>query len=196
MKSGRKATKYQREAVAVLLVLFICILFVKPPAEYKHNSIRNSLPDDTSILPSSLIEISEEAFYGTALSSIAFNDSLTYIGSFAFYNNRDLISAYIPTSVSYIGTHAFTKSTDIYGVFDSYVERWARSNGYHFTVKNIWNVGTPQIIHITKLISSILLCPFVPNYEYTYRRRRIKQYIRSMRPQDRPELLPINYRFP
>lgn len=196
MKSGRMINKYQRKVVTILLILLLCIIFVKPPAEYKISSIRDLLPDDTSILPSCLIEISEEAFLGTALSSIAFNDSLTYIGSFAFYNIRDLISVYIPDSVVNIGLHAFSSNIDIYGVCDSYVESWARSNGYHFTAKDIWNVGTPQIVHIIKLLSSLLLCPLVPNCEYKYRRRRIKRYIRSMRPQDRPELLPINYRFP
>ena len=150
-----------------------------------------------SSLPVSLLVIDDQAFWGTALEIVCFDRQLYHIGEKAFWNIDTLTEAYIAESTEYVGHDAFPRGTVIHGVKGSYAQQWAEENGYRFVRDDIWSSGTFVKEH---LLTLVLLLPFavIPadadRYKKAYSRFGI--YVRSMRPQDRPELYPINYRFP
>ena len=68
----------------------------------------------TFTIPNSVTSIGSYAFYGcTALTSIEIPNSVTSIGSFAFYNCTALTSIEIPNSVTSIGYYAFYNCTSL-----------------------------------------------------------------------------------
>ena len=150
-----------------------------------------------SSLPASLLLIDDQAFWGTALEIVCFDRQLYRIGEKAFWNIDTLTDAYIAESTEYIGHDAFPFGTVIHGVKDSYAQQWAEENGYQFAQDDIWNSGSLVKEH---LLTLVLLLPFtvIPADADRYKKAysRFGVYVRSMRPHDRPELYPINYRFP
>ena len=79
---------------------------------------------------------------------------------------------------------------------DSYAAKWAEEHDAAFipTVE-----GASLLRYISKLLTEefALLLPFSIGPNLLRRlRRKAENAVRSMRPQDRPELNPIDYRFP
>lgn len=151
------------------------------------------------ILPRALRSIGEEAFKGTAVESVVIADGVTAIGERAFADMHTLKMICVPESVEYIADHAFEGSMNlvIQGKTDSYISRWAREHGIAFT-----NSETAALnkLRLKRLVKESFLTLFalsaVSTIEYLWQFSRRKSVLKSMRPQDRPELYPINYRFP
>ena len=186
-----------------LIVVMIIVLFV--PAD---SIVRRALPapaelviqergsnDALAAFPKQLQYVGCEAFAGTAFETAVFDHALIYIGSNAF-SDADLLSdVYIPERTEHIGEHAFLKTAVIHGVEGTYAHKWSEQNGNRFRADDIWTcksaVKTPSIEPL--LILLFFVCPAHVD------RKAVKKaciYFRSMRPQDRPELYEINYRFP
>lgn len=151
-----------------------------------------------STFPSSLKIIKEGAFENTNLNTIVFNLGIIHIEDYAFQKTNGLHDVYIPESTEYIGNNVFPNHITIHGIRTSFAEQWAKENGYSFIIDNVWgtNTSTP-IVHIVRIC--FLVCCFVIPYDkekLIMIRKRISEVILSMRPQDRSELYPINYRFP
>ena len=77
------------------------------------------------IIPNSVTEIKDGAFYGCAsITSVTIPDSVISIGGVAFKNCRSLTSVIIPDSVTSIGSRAFEYCYGLTGVYISSIESW------------------------------------------------------------------------
>lgn len=154
---------------------------------------------DVFIMPTSVEKIEAEAFVGTAVRTIIFHDGLHSIGDLAFADSHNLTDVYIPSSTEYIGRNAFpsNRKVTIHGVIGSLAEKWAKEHQVPFVPSNIGNVvedggGTNH----SKRISADRVFQ-ATNYERNnHLHGRTENEGKSMRPQERPELNPIDYRFP
>ena len=180
------------KVLAVFLVIYLFCSSTISPKTFCNSKICANFPKSLQI-------IGEEAFSGTALKIVIFDDELLFIGKLAFDGNYNLSCVYIPESVSYIGDSAIPNNTDlvINGIADSYVQKWAKANRIDFTVNDIWS-GTQlsNVIQSNKRLLVYLIICFAALETYLRAFWKIKKRFVSMRPQDRPELYPINYRFP
>lgn len=152
----------------------------------------------TMVLPASLRTIEAEAFAETAASIVVLPESTAVIGERAFASIRTLREIHIPQSVQYMADHVFEGSPNltVFGEANSYAENWAREHDVLFTRAGSGILANGKLLN---LIANefLLLLPFGcidPRLLCLLRRRRNTE--RSMRPQDRPELNPIDYRFP
>lgn len=142
--------------------------------------------------------IEDEAFEATAAMTVIFSDSLVRIGERAFAYSSRLREIVIPESVAYIGDSALegVSGLVIRGAVDSYAARWASEHDIAFTPINTvqtWIKTLVQMLGVSPVaLLPVYACPAITNR----RRRTVLDAWRSMRPQDRPELYPIDYRFP
>lgn len=85
-------------------------------------------------LPASLITIEDEAFEGTAITTIVLPKSVKKIGDYAFANIQSLRKIEIPNTTMHIGENAFKGSNDVIvsGAPKSYARTWAYANGVPF----------------------------------------------------------------
>ena len=68
----------------------------------------DTVPIDSLTLPSSLVQIDDNAFYGSELTSLTIPDSVTSIGNRAFYNSKlTTLTFVIGKSLKTIGEEAF-----------------------------------------------------------------------------------------
>ncbi len=182
-------------AVSFLFSLALLFLALFPKDTFTLDSALTDM-SSVSILPISLREIDDEAFYSTNLQSVAFGDQLVHIGVRVFENIHNLIDIYIPRSTTHIGMNAFPAETIIHGVKNSYALRWARENGYRYTYDDIWDSSILKEFNHFEILIYILFAVIPLTEDAAQISRRIREVIFSMRPQDRPELYPIDYRFP
>lgn len=182
-------------ALVVMLLILVPLVFI-PPNPQAHVP-RSDVLKSAAMFPSSLEFIFDDAFFGTAFRSAVFEDRLVHIGSSAFQNSEDLKDIYIPQSTYFIGPDAFPTPAVIHGVKKSYAQTWAEENGYRFVEDDIWYArGEAPSIRLEPLLI-MLWFVFPADFEKCFLRwRRRTEYVRNMRPQERPELYPINYRFP
>lgn len=185
--------------ICVLFMAWCFILLILIPSSPLFIENEDSASEVAFTLPGLLETIEDEAFEGIAAESITFSNSLLSIGERAFANNRYLKIVSIPESVKYIGDHAFDGSKDlvIYGLVKSYVAEWAREHDISFaSSENVPDYSKERSkIRIAEIC--ILLSFICCDSEMIQRlRKHAKNAGRSMRPQDRPELNPIDYRFP
>lgn len=191
----KKHSKYHRYIV-MLIIVFIMIYIIPPMSSASLCSSSFNKSKNVAILPTRLNRVEDEAFSGTALSAIIFKSGFQNIGACAFQNSVNLKDVYIPFSVRFIGAHAFPSNVNIYGIVGSYAQKWANKNGHRFIEKDIWSCVTKTIVELRQILLYILLVPAVSDEMIRNRRWFICRYIISMRPQDRTELFPIDYRFP
>ena len=180
--------------LAVFIVLCIPPLFSTACAEKTNSGI-----DRTFIFPLSLEIIEDEAFEGSAVETVVFPDGLLSIGSRAFGNAYFLTDVYIPDTTTYIADSAFfvTPNLTIHGLDGSYAMDWANSHKISFVVDHVRNtIVQSRRQHNTRtdpMNRFIVLPVLLILFEFF----RLGYYeLRSRRPQDRPELNPIDYRFP
>lgn len=86
------------------------IKFDGPVTMVGYNAFYNNSTIKSIILPSTVTEIDDRAFFYSSLESITINDGVTRIGDSVFSNSR-LGSIVVPNSVTEIGTFAFSTGT-------------------------------------------------------------------------------------
>ncbi len=185
-----------KKSILAFLLMLIAVAF--SPVGYANEA--KPPPQDTSfVFPASLEEVEEEALEGTAVTTVVFQSNVVSIGDRAFADTAYLHDIFIPPTTEYIGENAFPDNTEliIHGVKGSYAEKWANEHQVPFVVSNIWCQHTAngrllytQGIPLERMIKALTpdrLIGVSPPTAYGER---------SMRPQDRPELNPIDYRFP
>lgn len=184
--------------IALLLTLLFCICICVFPSSLLQEKTGDS-SSFTFVLPASLVTIWDEAFGSTAAETVILPDSLVVIGERAFADNLNLKEITIPESVNYIGDQAFEGvfGLTIRGAEDSYAARWAQAHDIAFSTAEtalnwIEAPGKRLCNSFIAALNCLCVCPAVS----LRRRRRILDMWRSMRPQDRAELYPIDYRFP
>ena len=151
-------------------------------------------------MPSDLKLVEAEAFIGTAEERIVFQPSLKSIGERAFADTAALKEVYIPSSVVYISDNAFqgVGKLTVYGVPRSYAQGWAKKHGYSFVTVDIWmqlDDSRASWVYIEGLNPEWNVWD-TPLTGITFDAGRIGNEWASKRPQQRPELNPIDYRFP
>lgn len=183
----------------LIMIIIAVISFVLTPvdADSMDNKEKGIHTISEYTLPSSLIVLGDEAFTNTAIKSLALDESIIYIGRRAFWESSELVNVYVPRSVCYIGNDAFPKETIIHGIGGSFVQKWAGRNGYKFCNEVVWSSSNSSSFNtIVFLLSQTVFIK--PDRELidTLIQKRATAFIKSMRPQERPELNPIDYRFP
>lgn len=175
--------------VLVTLLLITFFLFSAAYAEETYE------PDTSGFhFPSGLQVVEDEAFSGTAAEEIVFPDGFIYLGENAFEGNSELTDVYIPPSTQYIADTAFPMNSAliIHGVEDSYAQEWAEENNVPFVVENIWK-PILKTVSIQKIGIAFLFQIVIPKKIIKIGSRAEDE---SIRPQDRPEMYPIDYSFP
>lgn len=186
-----------KKTASILIILLFLIILILPRNDFYGEMILGE--SSIFVLPESLKSIDDEAFSGTAVNTLIFPDGLLSIGNNAFCNSAYLIDVYIPETTIHIADSAFSGSSRfvIHGIDGSYAKKWAQDHQIPFTTCSIWNTSVQQRridgrqgTLIERYIQLINTSVFV------LIKKRKKDIVRSMRPQDRPELNPIDYRFP
>ena len=184
---------------SIVLLLLVQLLLVLSPLYVVRQETTKEHKDYTFTFPSSLETIESEAFAGTEAQTATFQKRLQNIGKKAFHSAVNLKDVYLPDSVVIIADSAFPKNKGltIHGVEGSFAQQWAEENGFEFVEDDIWaDTQVSEVIHVETLLSLFWIVCSVDEKAIIKFFTRIKWFTKSMRPQDRPELYPINYRFP
>lgn len=186
-----------KKCIVLLMVVHLLLALSPLPAACQERL--DATNEHTFRLPASLEKIDVEAFTGTIAKTVIFQDGFQRIESNAFFEANYLTHVYLPGSVEFIADSAFSKNEEltIHSLKGTYVQRWAEENNIDFVVDDIWtDIQITEGIHIESLFSLFwIVCP-MDEKALTKFSERIKKFEKSMRPQDRPELYPIDYRFP
>ena len=183
--------------LALVLVLLLILSCCSRAGPFLTENL--SAKAETSFkLPASLMVIEDSAFEGTAAEAVELPDSLISIGERAFADSN-LRAISIPESVEYIAEHAFdgTDQLTISGVKGSYAENWANEHNVVFIRQGTaaaWQIKLKKLFQ-NNMALTVTLSFLSPGITLR-RRRRTGDSWRSMRPQDRIELYPVNYKFP
>ena len=183
--------------ISLLLAFFIVISLCFSTAGLSWKPIEN----DTAysfVFPDSLELIEDEAFESTAPKAVILSDSVVKIGQRAFAYSLDLKTVTIPESVIYIGEQAFEGIPELVvrGSENSYAAQWAFEHEICFIPLDSAAAWVETLIKLLAGSVFTLLPVCIWPEETSLRRRKTLDVWRSMRPQDRPELYPINYKFP
>lgn len=180
-----------------LHIVFFALAYFALGMAYAEEDITAS--EKIFVLPSSLQRIEEGAFCETAVQTAFFPQGLLVIENNAFEDARGLQHIYIPPSTRYIADSAFPSNIDLvlHGVRGSYAQKWAKKHGVGFVAENIWKhkPNYPGAASVRIAEKGIVIHDV--NQDISVRMIfESWNEIRSRRPQDRPELNPIDYRFP
>ena len=189
----RSKSEHDRHLMMTLLTVVILFAFIPSVVGKLYEKVHNN---SVFIAPVSLSCVEEEAFADTAFRKVVLNEKLVYLGEKAFWNSQPLQSAYIPESAEFVGLNAFPTDTLIHGSIGSYAQQWAMVNGYRFQSNNEYICCSKIMLSILLLSLSFLVRLIAEEKSVEYRFRCVKAYLMDMRPQNRSELYPINYRFP
>lgn len=192
-----------KDSICVFIITVFIIALFYPCFDSVYKSLQQNMAKDDVVIneqvamfPRNLRIVEQEAFAGTSLNKIIFEYGLLKIESKAFSDIDTLREVFIPESTEYIGYQAFYIKAVLYGVHDSYVEEWASENCYRFIVEDIWSHDS-STQRVSLELLWIFICFACPSdHNVVHIKRRIYEFVKSMRPQDRSELYPINYRFP
>ena len=186
-----------KKLAIILAIVFSSTILFSTASLFQTRAVNDKV--SVFAFPASLEIIGDEAFEGTAAENVIFPYSLIRIGERVFAGNFALRTISIPESVEHIGDRAFEETSDltIYGAQNSYAASWASMHGIAFVEENttqIWMKKIEKLINVDFCIVLTSVCIYP---KFALLRRRNKQNLwRSLRPQDRPELYPIEYRFP
>lgn len=185
--------------VSLMIIIAIIAFGFHLPAFAEKQAFTNQT-ESVFVFPSSLQLIDEEAFEGTAVKTVIFPNGFIRIENDAFANSRHLTDVYFPPTTQYISETAFSsdKNYIIHGVKGSYAEEWAQKHKVPFIEENIWKLilDNSKTISIRDLGIDILYNRIVNPDRIIKIVSRAENEDESKRPQDRPELNPIDYRFP
>ena len=156
--------------------------------------------DSIYVFPFKLQTIEEEAFSGVSAETLIFSEGLLRIEDNAFADDLCLKQVRLPSTIEYISESAFSSYADltIHSVKNGYAEEWADNHGIPFVPEKIWE---SLLFSTMKMQNSQKV---VEGYKHRIGKAgiivllNVRRYVnnRSMRPQDRAELNPIDYRFP
>lgn len=185
----------KRITAILFLLVYLAFLSLSPTNDGKNSSKQEVMFQ----FPTSLKYIEKEAFWDTAVEIIAFPEGFLCLEDNAFAENTHLKKIILPSTTIYIADSAFvvTAETVIYGDWGSYVQDWARKHGASFAYENLWSSILDNVKKVGNYIEQIqdlfhaLLATMFFNSVITG-----QDMGKSRRPQDRPELNPIDYRFP
>lgn len=156
-------------------------------------------PASVSFFPSSLLYIEDEAFEATAFRAVFLPDGFLGIGDRVFRDAPSLCMVFIPQTTTSIGADSFplNRFFVIHGVEGSYASDWAKQQ--HLPFIPDYSVAWLLLNRLTQTVRSndAMDTIQITALEAGARSKGQSEHAdRSMRPQDRPELNPIDYKFP
>lgn len=182
----------------VLLVLFAAVFLLLGASPSTDKQAHEGY-GETAVFPNSLMVIEDEAFEGTAFRTLVFKDGFLRMGDRVFSGILFLKEVYLPRSVDYISDTAFSGSefVKIWGYAGTYVQEWAKRQNIDFCRSDFWYSAPTNVQYaIEKLLAMFFVFCLPVTEDLIKNKRYIEDLAISMRPQDRPELNPIDYRFP
>ena len=186
-----------KKGVSIALALLLLISFLS--FEGARTEKPESPQEGTYKFPEALLEIEDEAFFCTAVETVILPDGFQRMGDSAFAQANFLRAAYIPPTAEYISDFAFPENARfmIYGIEGSYAEHWAQKHRVPFEARDIWSAAAGRLRAFGAPGGAAHRTERAINPA-----RAIQVNVRgadegaSMRPQERPELNRIDYRFP
>lgn len=181
----------------ISLLLAVLLLAVSSVPFVSVESARMKISEETSfVLPLQLQSVGEDAFAGTAVETVAFPEGFHQIEDGAFAGAEKLSDVYLPVSAASIGASAFpeNEALTVHAQKGSAARNWALSHKVRFREDaRRMPAEKGHSLSINLYSAHGLFGTVSPE-----RRTPLNAvYIdHSMRPQDRPELYPIDYRFP
>lgn len=195
LKGGEKRV---RKNVAVLLLAVIVLTFI--PIGLTSSQKENTEPAAVYHFPASLREIGDEAFSQTGVKAVILREGLAHVGEKVFAGSRFLTDIFIPASMGHLEDSSFPQDMGltIHRLKESYVADWVRERQIPFAQSNteystlisrntLYNEERAFVDRHARLI--------VSDNQIKLHERDADEG-KSMRPQERPELNPIDYRFP
>lgn len=183
-----------KKALIYLFVLCSMVVFFSFGAASAEGIKGDS--ESTFFFPASLQEIEKEAFSGTAVETVVFQYGFLSIGEDAFSDTDCLRDVFLPPSTEHIADSAFPSNSKlvIHGVEGSAAQEWAEEHRVTFVAEDIWMLmpDTGEKISGHENENCFIDSAVDPNQTVS----RATDKNESKRPQDRPELNPIDYRFP
>ena len=183
----------------IITILLIILFLLVSPFAYALVGDTGPPTENTFILPASLQSVDEEAFVGTAAKTVIFPEGFTSLDYRVFEHADNLTDVYFPASTEYIGLDSLPHNIDltVHGTDNSFAQHWASENGIAFVIDDIWTKAqASDTFHVESLLAMFfIICPMDEKRLEQFL-RDVGEFIRSMRPQDRPELNAIDYRFP
>ena len=179
---------------AILVLFIVCFSLASAQADERLKPVKSVFR-----LPTALQEVEEEAFSGTPVRTVIFPEGFLSVGDRAFQGALRLRDIYIPATTEFISDSAFPVRPGlvIHGVKGSYAEDWAEAHRIPFVAENMGKLildnGRTVSVHGVEFD---LFHRTVDSDEADLTVSRSKDVNESKRPQDRPELNPIDYRFP
>lgn len=181
--------------IALILLMFGTLFFFESVyADELNSDFRDAL-----ILPVSLQEIEEEAFFGTSAQIVVIPEGFPELKNKALEGMKRLTDLYIPQSTINISDTAFSVNQflTIHGVNHSYSEAWAKRHQIPFIADYAYYTiecgerikKASGILH--NCAPDVIKCPKIIVVH-----ERGQDDGKSKRPQERSELNPIDYRFP
>ena len=181
---------------AAWIVLTIALLLLAVPFALAEDKAADKA---IFVMPEHLIEIGPEAFLNTGARGVVLTEQVERVGERAFARMEDLSAIYIPASTTYIAEDAFqgVDGLTILGRFDSYAHRWAREHGYRFISVELWiNDSDAGRRAPRRTDPAVLDASLRGTDDELPEAARGPDEGTSLRPQERAELHPIDYRFP
>lgn len=180
------------------VVLSTLILFSLPTVAFSFDNPALQA-ETTFVFPASLVEIKEEAFAWTAVRTVMLPQGFLAVQDLAFDHTYALSEIYVPATTFYIADTAFSLSglQSLHGEEGSYAQQWAQSHNLRFELSDYWyTVPLNVYASLAVLLPVFSTVPLLPEKGENRIRHYLRCFCMSMRPQDRTELYPINYRFP
>lgn len=151
------------------------------------------------LLPASLTSVETEAFSGTPVGTVVFRDKILSIADYAFDNTPNLMDIYIFASTVEIDDHAFPSNgrLTLHAAAGSSAQAWAVRHEVGFDVCNVWSFRS-ALDFLWAMQACLVIFGGLGSIREAKRKvcRQLSTAFRSRRPQNRPELNPIDYRFP
>lgn len=185
-----------KKHIAIVLIILLLLSLGVDLTGYADSSMEKQKA--VFMFPSALREIHTEALDGTAAHTVILPVGFSRIEDNAFRHMLFLHDVYIPPTVTYISNLAFPPYEKIvlHGEAGSWIQRWAEEYHYIFVAENRWK-GINQKFEVgSRLIDTFFLHDTIQPDDSNDRALTGEFTDRSMRPQDRPELNPIDYNFP
>ena len=180
--------------VLVLLCIAVLMITLLPVSAVRAQNV-----NATFVFPDSLRHVEDGAFEGTAVKTAIFIEGLLYLGDSAFAGADQLAEIHIPPSTVKIGDSAIPLNHEIviYGKAGSTAQNWAEIHGISFAEDTVRSFTVPEGNNSRPLdaMTVWLSCLLIPS-KAIWLIAGAENKNRSRRPQDRPELNPIDYRFP
>lgn len=187
-----------RKNVAVLLLAFFLLTLIPP-------GLANAQEDNTGPvavyhLPAAIREIGDEAFAKTGVKAVVFRAGITHVGDKVFSGARFLTDIFIPATMEHLEDSFFpcNPRLTIHWLKNSNVADRVRERQIPFVQPNAENstlISENATYNESRIPNNWRIRVLASEKQVNLRERGADEG-KSLRPQDRPELNPIDYRFP